>query len=297
MANNRSKFGAALSAFGAGLATGNFGNVGRDMNRTMDRNTARQNFTQQQKMQEQRRNHTADWLQAKGANENTVALARNGGGARAMQIYQFEQKAQQPQKREFTKDINGQNRYLDNQEPVFSNVAPQQAAPKLTNQQTNDLGSSQAAIKSLESELNSYTDLVQKHGNEYLPGVARDAIATKRRNIQMQMKELFNLGVLSGPDLDLMDQMVYDAAPSGWLDTPAAMVREGASAIGFGDTPEDRARANANQLKTQFKDMLNAKRRAFGVQPPAKFGDNNQIAPQQGGWTDLGGGIKIRELN
>ena len=27
----------------------------------------------------------------------------------------------------------------------------------------------------------------------------------------MQMKELFNLGVLNGPDLDLMDQMIVDA--------------------------------------------------------------------------------------
>ena len=27
----------------------------------------------------------------------------------------------------------------------------------------------------------------------------------------MQMKELYNLGVLNGPDLDLMDQMIVDA--------------------------------------------------------------------------------------
>ncbi|MCP3878335.1 MAG: cell wall hydrolase [Sulfitobacter sp.] len=105
------------------------------------------------------------------------------------------------------------------------------------------------ASSSLDNAFQRYSALVQEHGAVIAPGRAKDAIAAERRNIQLQMKELFNLGVLNGPDLDLMNQMMLD--PTDPLTVAGGVV---GGALG-GDGIRERSLANIDQLRGMFGDM------------------------------------------
>lgn len=74
-----------------------------------------------------------------------------------------------------------------------------------------DVAKTNAAYDTLSQELNDYIQMVEKGGASWVPGSQeRDAIGQKMRNIQLQAKELYNLGVLNGPDLTLMEEMLFD---------------------------------------------------------------------------------------
>ena len=66
------------------------------------------------------------------------------------------------------------------------------------------------AYDALTGALDDYVDLVKKTGPAFMPGREKDALVQARRNIQLQAKELYNLGVLNGPDLALMDSLIVD---------------------------------------------------------------------------------------
>ena len=135
----------------------------------------------------------------------------------------------------------------------------------LTTAQKNDLKKSEAAISTLKSELDKYADMVENHGYEFAPGQERDALVALRRNIQLQAKELYNLGVLNGPDLALMDSMMFDATPSGPIDVPLSAAQGAIGQFVPGMSPGVRARANAEQLKESFTKLYNDKRSALGL--------------------------------
>jgi hypothetical protein len=80
---------------------------------------------------------------------------------------------------------------------------------------TNRKSSVKAAVASINDQLNRYEELVGKYGVEAVPGPAKDQLLTVRRGLQLQLKELFNLGVLNGPDLELMDSMLWDPSVGG----------------------------------------------------------------------------------
>lgn len=71
-----------------------------------------------------------------------------------------------------------------------------------------------AAYKAIDGELTRYEDLVKKFGVEGKVGQAKDSLNAVRQGIMLQLKELFNLGVLNGPDLSLMENMIYDPVVS-----------------------------------------------------------------------------------
>ena len=156
-----------------------------------------------------------------------------------------------------------------------------------------DLSKSEAAINSLQSGLGNYKKLVSDNGGRaYAPGAQKDALISARRNVQMQAKELFNLGVLNGPDLELMDSMLFDAAPGG-LDAAGAFIQDLIS------DPVKRAESSADQFGAQFEDILQNKRNAYNApqqaqqqqtQPPQQA---QPQPPQQGqtmgGYQFLGG--------
>jgi len=115
-----------------------------------------------------------------------------------------------------------------------------------TNQTLNKTFAINSATKSLNEALDNYGNLVDKYGIEIAPGVGKDSLETTRRIIQMQMKELFNLGVLNGPDLDLMNQMLTDV-------TSLSGAASGLMGNLFGDSVQKRAHSNINLLKQNFE--------------------------------------------
>jgi hypothetical protein len=80
---------------------------------------------------------------------------------------------------------------------------------------TNRKASVKSAVAAINDQLNRYEELVGKYGVEAVPGPAKDQLLTVRRGLQLQLKELFNLGVLNGPDLELMDSMLWDPSVGG----------------------------------------------------------------------------------
>jgi hypothetical protein len=100
-----------------------------------------------------------------------------------------------------------------------SPAAPGAASPanisalpfKPTDSEKTDLSKATISYRVLDKELESYGNLIKEGGVSIVPGtVERARYDTARRNIQLQMKELYNLGVLNGPDLGLMNQMLVD---------------------------------------------------------------------------------------
>jgi hypothetical protein len=79
-----------------------------------------------------------------------------------------------------------------------------------TEAQRNRRAAVDQAFQAIGAELDRYQALVDQHGIEAMPGEAKDSLTSVRQGIMLQMKELFNLGVLNGPDLQLMENMIYD---------------------------------------------------------------------------------------
>lgn len=79
-----------------------------------------------------------------------------------------------------------------------------------TEAQRNREATVDQAFKTITGELDRYAELVGRTGIEATPGEAKDNLNTVRQGIMLQLKELFNLGVLNGPDLSLMERMIYD---------------------------------------------------------------------------------------
>lgn len=149
----------------------------------------------------------------------------------------------------------------------------QQQAGKIPNAvQTKNL-ESETAVANLTNALDQYDALVQKGGYAHLGG-ERDAVNTARTNIQMQMKELYNLGVLNGPDLELMNKMLVDPTYSlGATFNPLSEERGAGTVIanGIGDTLglgtgiKDRVSANVKQLKDQFRSIVQQRLKTTGA--------------------------------
>lgn len=82
---------------------------------------------------------------------------------------------------------------------------------KLSATEVRDNRKSLNAAEGVNNSLNRLESLVDQFGWEPSTGFNSDTVATldaAHRAVQMEMKELLNLGVLNGPDLELMDQML-----------------------------------------------------------------------------------------
>lgn len=119
------------------------------------------------------------------------------------------------------------------------------------------------AYSSVLNEFDAYSDMM-KEDIPLRPGAKLDAVKATRRNIQMQLKELYNLGVLNGPDLELMDQIMFD---------PTSIGARAMDFVGVADN-EDRAMANIDQVKRMLKNLIEPKLQAAGV-------DIESIRPKQ----------------
>lgn len=149
---------------------------------------------------------------------------------------------------------------------------------KPTDSEKTDLSKATVSYRVLDKELEDYGKLIKKHGVSVLPGTeARTAYDVSRRNIQLQMKELYNLGVLNGPDLALMNQMLVDPTTQGSgeggitqsvYDTASAPVK----AIYKAFTLQGAAAVNIDMLRDSMKNIYEAKRDVVMRQPQKKGG-------------------------
>jgi hypothetical protein len=151
-------------------------------------------------------------------------------------------------------------------------------AAKDTDTLRTNRGKAAVAAKSLKSQLDTFVALVGGDVKTGTPGTGivaafgseKDAVNTVRQTVLMEMKELLNLGVLNGPDLQLLNTMLYD--PS--VDTSA----EGGIArlpdqiwTGITGNAGVRAKNNADQIKA----YLDRKIEAFNALPPPPPGSTS----------------------
>lgn len=121
------------------------------------------------------------------------------------------------------------------------------------------------ASDALMTGFKEYERLFKEGGAAILPGTQKDSLLLARRSLQMQMKELFNLGVLNGPDLDLMDEMIVDATNP---------VNYALDMFGVADL-EKRVSENIRNLKIQLEGLASPQILALGLNPRDIFGNTS----------------------
>ena len=145
------------------------------------------------------------------------------------------------------------------------------AAQGLTTSNLTDAQKSKMAFDSLMNSLDAYGKTFDKGGNAVLPGVTKDSLDAQRRGIQLQMKELFNLGVLNGPDLALMDQMLVD---------PTSIQNYALDATGIAST-QDRVQSNLAQVRQILQTMVAPKLAAMAGQATQPAAPAPGVTPEQ----------------
>ncbi|MBZ7920559.1 hypothetical protein LAC81_02000 [Ensifer adhaerens] len=129
--------------------------------------------------------------------------------------------------------------------------------PKVPEAQKNRAASVDQAYKALNTELDRYSELVEKTGIEAMPGQSKDQLNSVRQGVMLQLKELFNLGVLNGPDLSLMERMIYDPVidpfkEGGVMNLPDQLFTS------IAGNPGARAKSSVDELKRMIGNIRNS---------------------------------------
>lgn len=143
------------------------------------------------------------------------------------------------------------------------------------------------AYHTIDAELRRYEQLVKQGGISAMPGAQRDNMNAVRQGIMLQLKELFNLGVLNGPDLSLMERMIYDPVvdptkEGGISSLPDQFLTGALGGIGGVDSAADRAANSATELRRMLANIV----QSLGQDGPARGGQ--QIPPGGTGTTQRG---------
>lgn len=133
------------------------------------------------------------------------------------------------------------------------------AAP--TTKVVNEAISVDQAYRNLDSALQDYGELIHRTGTVAIPGPEMDAVNQSRTNLQLQMKELYNLGVLNGPDLSLMQQMIFDPVVS--VTSPLDAATKIAGNAGLMPDVASRADASVSRVRGMLKVIRDNKTRGI----------------------------------
>jgi hypothetical protein len=135
-----------------------------------------------------------------------------------------------------------------------------------------------SAYGTISGALTDYVRLVEQAGmtGASWPGAMRDAIVRARTDILLQLKEAYNLGVLNGPDYELMSSMLFDPTISF------------GNIVGHGSVA-DRARAGADHIRRILQRTRDNAFTAAGMQVPDAGTGSSQPPPE--------GGFSIRRIN
>jgi hypothetical protein len=133
----------------------------------------------------------------------------------------------------------------------------------------------QALIPLLDEYEKTITDPKTGTGRVFFNEVGEsDKVNQQRKNIQLQLKELYNLGVLNGPDLALMNQMLFDPSVSlnpmqllGGLTNKITGGGAGTDTSSLGNMfyTEDRTKQSVARLKETLRGIRNSKTRILGM--------------------------------
>ena len=146
----------------------------------------------------------------------------------------------------------------------------------LTSSEQSKAQNALLAYQSITPTINEYKRLVDEGGLGLIPGTQQDVLKQTQTNLMLQMKELFNLGVLNGPDLDLMEKMVYDVtSPTNYA----------TSVIG-GQDPKQRFKTNLDNLERQLE--LLARPKVMALQNVFNIGQQNAGGGSAGGFSVTG---------
>ena len=77
-----------------------------------------------------------------------------------------------------------------------------------------DKGAAYQSQAQIEASLNNYRSQLQKYGPRVVPSGDKLKLRASYNDLLLEAKELYNLGVLQGPDLELMNQVMQD--PTMW---------------------------------------------------------------------------------
>ena len=121
----------------------------------------------------------------------------------------------------------------------------------------NQLNSAARSYQGLMKSLQDYEAMFANGGSTAWPGQRKDELATAHRDLQMQMKELYNLGVLNGPDLMLMDQILLD---------PTSVMGNVKDALGIADM-EKRIPANIQEVRRMMTNRTTPALQQLGIDP------------------------------
>lgn len=98
---------------------------------------------------------------------------------------------------------------------MLEGLTPQEAIQPSGVGEESQLNSAARSFQGFMKSLDDYEKTFNDGGSTMWPGARKDELGIAHRDLQMQMKELYNLGVLNGPDLDLMNQILIDPTTVG----------------------------------------------------------------------------------
>ena len=142
--------------------------------------------------------------------------------------------------------------------PADPTVKASQGAGGVTTKMRNDAVSVDQAFNNLDTALTNYGTLINKTGVSMMPGQENDQIVQARTNLQLQLKELYNLGVLNGPDLSLMQQMIFDPQTS-WTDPIGNVAKIAGGRVPGVSSVGDRATQSIGTLRDMLKTIRDNK--------------------------------------
>lgn len=111
------------------------------------------------------------------------------------------------------------------------------------------------ALRTAQDTLNNLQSTFSETGTELLPTVGKTQLKSQYRNLQLQLKELYNLGVLNGPDMGILEDVMLDP-----------------TSIGAGFNSNERVAESLNQVQIFIKNKEKALLQTPGVR--AREGDS-----------------------
>lgn len=196
-------------------------------------------------------NKTVEWLSQNGYEEMAEAvrlnpsMASNVFSAIAAQKMKTTNKFRPatPEEAAARGVISGQFEVINGVDGKFFTIQKEDISKALTGTNRTKAQNQVMAMGSIRNTIKSFRSLVKSGGIGVLPGAQRDSLLQTRTALQLQMKELFNLGVLSGPDLELMENMVFDTTnPTNY-----------ALQLLTGETVKGRFASNMDNLEEQLE--------------------------------------------
>ena len=166
----------------------------------------------------------------------------------------------------------------------------------------------EVAASQIEAQLDAYKDLVAGAadangvrtggtGNAVI-GQQADAVKTARVGLQMAMKDAYELGAITGPDMQILNDMLVDPTVNmGGAINPfaegrgpfGAVAGEIGSALRLGTGIRERVAANVDQVKAEFKRRVALRRKSLerefggqmqsGTEPPPTP-DGSALTPE-----------------